>query len=731
MGNASTTSHNESPTSADAQNTGFAGSGESKRQRYELKKMVRERQQLLRETQQLEMGQERGKKEMKELGQKFKGSKVEDSSSEDEILFSVGSPHSLKELKRQIDGLIIVRKLQQLEMRQERRKKEMKKLGQKFEGTKIEVGDSSSEDKSLSSGESSHSLKEFKRALRDRQQLEMGQERRKKEMKKLGQKFEGIKVEVGDSSSEDKSLSSGESSHSLKGLKRQRDDLKRLVRERQHLVREREQLVREIGQEQRKKEMKKLEQKFEGSKVEAGDSSSEDESLFSGGRFFSLKGLKYTRRLQNASSKSEKLKIFTEMHAVGEALGDTIATYVEAIDMSNVALTYTDLQVLGFIINYSTTLSMVNLRNCQLPPGSIAQLGYSIKSNVVINEFNIEKNPNLNVEDLIAGIKLCVREGRECNFICDVSQLGKKDKKVFKAVVLQYTETSPPQSTKSRRALAMESRLQMPQVSVSRYKKRSGKSYSIGFQGKASYSISQLQLSKTVQISADPSAVVGKVNTEKLKEEPLEKSSNANNSTNEYSKQLGMEKKMTKYKPGTVAESVKYRKMQRFQSMLSTVEETRETPYHSKLDKSVKIAALSSDRTRFQALAMKTTKSARLRRHVKDTHSTILSTKKSTNKDSGFRSFSQFGSAASIKSIQRRFSRLNTKEDRSKRSEHSMTDNVNTDSAHGSFGSSEKLDVSRKRNDYDPKMLEWQRFEMTCKYGLGVMQNKTQRLKNG
>ncbi|XP_077969743.1 uncharacterized protein LOC120341408 isoform X2 [Styela clava] len=476
---------------------------------------------------------------------------------------------------------------------------------------------------------------------------------------------------------------------------------------------------------------------------------------------------KYTKLLQSCSSKSERMKIFTEMHAVGVALSDTIASCVTAIDMSNITLTYDDLPTLGFIINHSTTLSMVNLRNCQLPPDSIAQLGNSIKSNVVINELNIEKNYNLNLEDFIAGVKLCSREGRECNFICDVAQLTKKDKKDFKAVVSKYTETSSPQSAKSRRVLAMESRLQMPQVPVRRYKKHTGKSYSIGQQRKADKlkkepsersslqspkidqknteqrvgvetentkklekeTLEKSSPSKTHQKTTEPRVSVETGNTDK-QEEPLERSSNATNSTNENSTQSRTMKKVAKYKPKTVAESVKYRKMQRFQSILETLEETSETTFHSKLKKRVKIAALASDRTRFQVLATKTTKSAGLRRHMKDTHSTILSTMRSTNKDSGIKSFSHFGSAVSIKSIQREFSGLKMKADRSKRSEHSIQDNVDTDSAHGSFGSSENLDVLKEINDHNPKRVWWeQSFEMTCKYGLGVVENKTEKIK--
>nr|XP_039260848.1 uncharacterized protein LOC120337195 [Styela clava] len=436
----------------------------------------------------------------------------------------------------------------------------------------------------------------------------------------------------------------------------------------------------------------------------------------------------FTGKLQSVSTKFERLKIFTEMHAVGEALSDTIASCIQAIDMSNVALTYNDLPALGFIINHSTTLSMVNFRNCRLPRNSIVRLGNSIKSNaVVINEFNIEKNPDLNVEDFIAGVILCISEGRNCNFICDVAQLTKKDKKAFKAVMLQYTAPSPPQSEKSRRALAMESRIQMPQAPVKRYKKRSGKLYSISIQKSNiedksrnnSYSSDQLPSSKTKRRN----------NTETLGDKH-QKSSDATDSIYKYLTESGVKKKVTKYKPRTVAESVKYRKMQRFQSTLSTLgEETSENTFPSNLNKSVKISALASDRTRFQALALKTKKSAGLRRHVKDTHSTILSMKKSTNKDSGFESFSHFSSAVSIRSIQREFFRLNMREDRSRRSEHSMSDNLDTDSAHGSFDSSENLDVSRKSNDYDLKMVGWQRFEMTCKYGLGVMQNKAEKIE--
>ncbi|XP_077972823.1 uncharacterized protein LOC120337199 [Styela clava] len=449
---------------------------------------------------------------------------------------------------------------------------------------------------------------------------------------------------------------------------------------------------------------------------------------------------KYTKLLQIGSSKSERMKIFTEMHAVGEALSDTIASSVQAIDMSNVTLTYNDIPALGFIISHSTTLSMVNFSNCRLPPNSIARLGFSIKSNVVIHELNIEKNYNLNVEDFIAGVKLCIREGRECNFICDVAQLTKKDKKVFKAVVLQYTETSPSQSARSRRVLAMESRLQIPQVPVRRYKKHTGKSYSIRHQRKAvedksqtaPYSTSQLQPSKTDQTTTDPRIVAHTENTDKREEEPLETFSDATVSTNRYSTQPKRTKKnVTKYKPKTVAESVKYRKMQRYQSILSTLEEEiSETLFHSKLDKSVKIAALASDRTRFHVLANKTTKSAGLRRHVENTHSMVSSMRKSSKKDSGIKSFSYFSSAASKKSIHRKYSGLGTRisEDKSRRTEHSLQDNVDTDSAHGSFGSSENFDILRKNNDHDPKVVGHQSFEMTCKYGLGVVESKTEQI---
>nr|XP_039260853.1 uncharacterized protein LOC120337199 [Styela clava] len=434
---------------------------------------------------------------------------------------------------------------------------------------------------------------------------------------------------------------------------------------------------------------------------------------------------KYTKLLQIGSSKSERMKIFTEMHAVGEALSDTIASSVQAIDMSNVTLTYNDIPALGFIISHSTTLSMVNFSNCRLPPNSIARLGFSIKSNVVIHELNIEKNYNLNVEDFIAGVKLCIREGRECNFICDVAQLTKKDKKVFKAVVLQYTETSPSQSARSRRVLAMESRLQIPQVPLRRYKKHTGKSYSIRHQRKAveeksqkaTYSTSQLQPSKTDQTTTDPRIVAHTENTDKREEEPLETFSDATVSTNRYSTQPKRTKKnVTKYKPKTVAESVKYRKMQRYQSILSTLEEEiSETLFHSKLDKSVKIAALASDRTRFHVLANKTTKSAGLRRHVENTHSMVSSMRKSTNKDSGIKSFSHFSSAASKKSIHRKYSGLRTR--------------ISTDSARGSFGSSENFDILKKNNDHDPKVVGHQSFEMTCKYGLGVVESKTEQIE--